>query len=60
MEITDYTKDFNMPSCGLHPIFFPKNVLFVIAGSTGSGKTNLMLNFFNEGKTAELQPCVCV
>lgn len=44
MEITDYTKEFNVPSCGLHSIIYPKNIFCVIAGSTGSGKTNLMLN----------------
>lgn len=50
MEITDYTKEFNIPSCGLHSIIFPKNIFCVIAGSTGSGKTNLMLNLLKKEK----------
>jgi hypothetical protein len=51
MEITDYTKEFNVPaSCGMHSIIYPKNIFCVIAGSTGSGKTNLMLNFLKKEK----------
>ena len=50
MEITDYTKEFDIPSCGLHSILFPKNIFCVIAGSTGSGKTNLMLNLLKKEK----------
>ena len=50
MEITDYTKEFVIPSCGSHSIFFPKNIFCVIAGSTGSGKTNLMLNLLMKEK----------
>ena len=30
--------------CGNHADIFPRNILCVIAGSTGSGKTNLMVN----------------
>ena len=50
MEITDYTKEFNIQSCGMHSILFPKNIFCVIAGSTGSGKTNLMLNLLKKEK----------
>jgi hypothetical protein len=50
MEIVDYTKEFNVPSCGLHSIIYPKNIFCVIAGSTGSGKTNLMLNLLKKEK----------
>jgi len=50
MEITDYTKEFNMPICNKHAILFPKNIFCVIAGSTGSGKTNLMLNLLKKEK----------
>lgn len=50
MEITDYTKEFNVPSCGLHSIIYPKNIFCVIAGSTGSSKTNLMLNLLKKEK----------
>ena len=50
MEITDYTKEYDIPSCGLHSILFPKNIFCVIAGSTGSGKTNLMLNLLKKEK----------
>ena len=50
MEITDYTKEFNIQACGMHSILFPKNIFCVIAGSTGSGKTNLMLNLLKKEK----------
>src|SRR5712675_190161 len=46
MEIIDFSKQFNRPACTAnHAPFFPANIFAVIAGSTGSGKTNLMLNF---------------
>jgi hypothetical protein len=46
MEVIDYTKRFNIPvnNCGTHAYIFPKHIFCVIAGSTGSGKTNLMVN----------------
>jgi hypothetical protein len=50
MEITDFTKEFNVCSRSLHSIFFPKNIFCVIAGGTGSGKTNLMLNLLKQEK----------
>ena len=52
MEISDYTKQFNIPQtkCGTHAAIFPKNVFCVMAGSTGSGKTNLMLNLLMKEK----------
>lgn len=50
MEITDFTKEFNICSCGLHSILFPKNIFCVIAGATGSGKSNLMLNLLLKAK----------
>src|SRR5579863_6043861 len=52
MEITDYTKDFNTPQSksGRHATIFPKNIFCVIAGSTGSGKTNLMVNLLKKEK----------
>jgi len=60
MDITDYTKEFNTQSSGSHSILFPKHIICVIAGSTGSGKkTNLMLNLLKK-KTTKLQPCLCV
>ena len=50
MEITDNTKEFNIPSCGSHSILFPKNIVCVIAGSTSFGRTNLMLNLLKKEK----------
>jgi ABC-type cobalamin/Fe3+-siderophores transport system ATPase subunit len=52
MEISDYTKEFNVPqsNCKLHAAIFPKNIFCVIAGATGSGKTNLMLNLLKKEK----------
>src|SRR5260221_10270468 len=46
MEITDYSKRFDRTSCNVnHAPFFPKNIFCIIAGATGSGKTNVLLNF---------------
>ena len=33
-----------LKGCGKHSDIFPKNIFCVMAGSTGSGKTNLMVN----------------
>ena len=47
MEIIDYSKTFSTKNHKVnHASFFPKNIFCVIAGATGCGKTNLMLNFF--------------
>jgi GTPase SAR1 family protein len=51
MNVIDYSKQFkksNNNYCGNHSPIFPKNIFCVIAGSTGSGKTNLMVNFLKE------------
>jgi hypothetical protein len=50
MEIIDYTKQYNICSLRLHSAIFPKNIFAVLAGSTGSGKTNLILNFLRQEK----------
>jgi len=52
MEISDYTKEYNIPQskCRRHAAFFPQNIFCVIAGSTGSGKTNLMVNLLRKEK----------
>ena len=46
MEIKDHTKEYQIPAstCGKHSIMFPKTIFCVIAGATGSGKTNLMVD----------------
>ena len=45
MEIINYSELFNVPTTGQHhAALFPENIFCVIAGSTGSGKTNLMIN----------------
>ena len=46
MEIIDYSKKYKIPEsfCGKHSILFPETIFCVIAGATGSGKTNLMVN----------------
>ena len=45
MEIPDYSKGFNKEKiCANHAPFLPKTIFCVIAGSTGSGKTNLMVH----------------
>lgn len=51
MNIIDYTGEFNQPKHiqKHHPIF-PKNIFCVVSGSTGSGKTNLVLNLLMREK----------
>ena len=44
MEVINYSEQYNIPSSTPHAACFPKNIFCVIAGSTGSGKTNLMIN----------------
>jgi ABC-type lipoprotein export system ATPase subunit len=53
MEIIDYSKEYNTPPgvCGKHSIIFPKNIFYVVAGATGSGKTNLMVNLLKKEQT---------
>jgi len=52
MEISDYSKEYNIPhnKCRTHSAFFPKTIFCVIAGSTGSGKTNLMVYLLKKEK----------
>jgi hypothetical protein len=46
MSIKDYSKCFDKSqNTSNHAPFFPKNIFCIIAGSTGCGKTNLLLNF---------------
>jgi len=51
MEIRDYTQRNDKSSCATnHAPLFPENIFCIIAGSTGCGKTNLILNLLrNEG-----------
>ena len=51
MSIIDYSKHYvKQTNNTKHAAFFPKNIFCVIAGATGCGKTNLMLNFLlNQG-----------
>src|SRR5271155_2714545 len=50
MEIVDYSKHFNIVdnTCRPHAVIFPKNIFCVIAGATGCGKTNLMVNLLRK------------
>ena len=52
MEIEDFTKKIYIPkgTHGKHAVIFPKNIFCVIAGFTGSGKTNLMINLLMKEK----------
>ena len=51
MGVKDHTKDFKIkPSnCGKHSNLFPRNIFCVVAGSTGSGKTNLLVDLLKSG-----------
>jgi hypothetical protein len=44
MEVINYSEQYSIPSTTPHAACFPKNIFCVIAGSTGCGKTNLMIN----------------
>ena len=49
MSIKDYSKYFDVTTFKAnHAPFFPKNIFAIIAGSTGCGKTNLLLNLLLE------------
>src|SRR5271157_3978436 len=50
MNVPDYSKQYIDldNSCGKHCPIFAKNIFCVIAGSTGSGKTNLMIHLLKE------------
>lgn len=49
MSIKNYSKYFDKKaSTANHAPFFPPNIFAIIAGSTGSGKTNLLLNLLLE------------
>ena len=51
MEIIDSSKKFkHSRDVSNHAPFFPRTIFCVIAGSTGSGKTNLMLNLLLQDK----------
>ena len=50
MEIIDYSKEYIAPSCRPHSPIFPKNIFAIIAGSTGGGKTNLLINLLRKAK----------
>src|SRR5271170_2544596 len=50
----DYSKLFPAQNHGVkHGPFLPKNMFCVIAGATGCGKTNLMLNFLLNEKVLD-------
>src|SRR5271157_4571455 len=50
MNVIDYSKQFKKSNniCGNHSAIFPKNIFCVIAGATGCGKTNLMVNLLRK------------
>ena len=50
----DYDKYVDeVVSSSKHAPFLPKNIFCIIAGSTGCGKTNLILNFLLNGKNLD-------
>ena len=51
MQVIDFSKKYEIPrECGNHAEIFPRNIFCVIAGSTGSGKTNSMVNLLFQKK----------
>ena len=50
MKIIDYSIHYNVAdnTCRQHAVIFPKNIFCVIAGATGCGKTNLMVNLLRK------------
>ena len=52
MEIIDYSKKFKKnESTGKHSYLFPQNIFCIIAGHTGCGKTNLLVNMLMKENT---------
>ena len=53
MEIIDYSTYYDISDKNFrkHSIIFPKNIFCVIAGATGCGKTNLMVNLLMNKQT---------
>jgi len=50
----DYSKQYTIQNhIAKHAPFLPKNIFCVIAGATGCGKTNLMLNFLLNEKVLD-------
>src|SRR6266581_1375307 len=51
MGVKDHSKDFKMKpnNSGKHSDLFPSNIFCVVAGSTGSGKTNLLVDLLMSG-----------
>ena len=47
-----FTKIYGSNTTSKHADIFPKNIFMILAGSTGCGKTNLMLNFLMKGVLA--------
>ena len=45
MQVIDFSKIYGITKgCGNHAEISPRNIFCVIAGSTGSSKTNMMVN----------------
>ena len=51
LGIKDRTKEYKIKpnNCGKHSEIFPKNIFCIIAGSTGCGKTNLLIDLLKSG-----------
>ena len=61
MEIIDYSKKYvKSKNTAKHAPFFPRNIFAVIGGSTGSGKTNLIINFLIQEKILDYQDAFTV
>ncbi|HLX53058.1 MAG TPA: ATPase/DNA packaging protein [Aquella sp.] len=48
MNVIDFSKRYTSNKKSLHSQFFPANIMAIVAGRTGSGKTNLIIHLLTQ------------